>query len=214
MKHQITTSTLAFPLCTFALLCVAPTANAQASDPASGGKVAQGAALVGGALPGGAIVSARAVTLTPVAGGAIVTVAIAGDGSFKATGLKAGSYRLALSSGAGKQTQGATFGEKVNAGLASAGSAVAQGASAPVHDATQNPAGNARTPATTAASSAAAPGSQTAKSGINGINGGMPNRISMNVTVARQTRPAEVDGAPIDVEVAADGVLVGRVAPQ
>ena len=46
------------------------------------------------------------------------------------------------------------------------------------------------------------------------VNGGMPNRISMNVTVARQTRPAELDGAPIEVEVGADGTLSGRVAAQ
>lgn len=42
----------------------------------------------------------------------------------------------------------------------------------------------------------------------------MPNRISMNVTVGRQTRPAELDGAPIEVDVGADGTLSGRVAAQ
>jgi hypothetical protein len=46
------------------------------------------------------------------------------------------------------------------------------------------------------------------------VNGGMPNRISMNVTVGRQTRPAELDGAPIEVDVGADGTLSGRVAAQ
>ena len=60
-------------------------------------------------------------------------------------------------------------------------------------------------------SSSAVPTAQVAKQGI---NGGMPNRISMNVTVARQTRSAEVDGAPIEVDVGADGALSGRVAAQ
>jgi len=41
------------------------------------------------------------------------------------------SSRISMNVTVGKQTQGATFGEKVNAGLHAAGSAVAQGSSAP-----------------------------------------------------------------------------------
>jgi hypothetical protein len=37
------------------------------------------------------------------------------------------------------------------------------------------------------------------------------DRISMNVTVARQYRTMDLDGAPIEVEVDRDGTLVGRV---
>jgi hypothetical protein len=53
---------------------------------------------------------------------------------------------------------------------------------------------------------------QGAARNINNINGGMPNRISMNVTVARQTGLAEVDGAPIGVSVGPDGNLSGKVS--
>ncbi len=132
------------------------------------------AATVGGALPGGAILSARSVTLVPAAGGAPISAPIGSDGTFKLAGLAAGPYRLSVNTTVPKQTQGATFGEKVSAGTAAAG----------------------------------------AKSGINGINNGMPNRISMNVSIAKRTRAVEVDGAPIDVEVGSDGILSGRVAAQ
>jgi hypothetical protein len=122
-----------------------------------------------------------------------VSALIASDGTFKLAGLKAGQYRLAIASTTvPKQTQGATFGEKVNAGLAATGSAAASGESASGHD-------TAKTD------------TQAAKQDV---NGGMPNRISMNVTVARQTRPAELDGAPIEVDVGTDGTLSGRVAAQ
>ena len=154
---------------------------AVASDKAAPTSVGTGASLLGGALPGGAVISARFVSVAPVAGGKAVSIPIASDGTFRLAGLKPGQYRLAIASTTvPKQTQGATFGEKVNAGLATSGSAAASGAQVAKQD----------------------------------INGGMPNRISMNVTVARQTRPAEVDGAPIEVDVGADGTLSGRVAAQ
>lgn len=41
------------------------------------------------------------------------------------------------------------------------------------------------------------------------VNDGMPNRISMNVTVARRTLTAEVDGPVVEVEVGPDGKLSG-----
>jgi hypothetical protein len=87
------------------------------------------AAVVGGALPGGAIISARSIVLTPIAGGPATAAPIAADGSFRAGGLKAGHYTLRISSAtAGKQTQTASFGEKVQSGLAQTGSALASGA--------------------------------------------------------------------------------------
>ena len=163
-----------------ALISLVVAAGANAAEPAVAPR-ASGAALVGGALPGGAVISARSVAVAPAAGGTITAVPVAGDGTFRVTGLAPGAYRLALTSTAvAKQTQGATFGEKVNAGLHAAGSAVAQGASA--------------------------------KSGINGINANsMPNRISMNVTVAKVVQPVVVDETAVAVEVGADGVLAGRV---
>jgi hypothetical protein len=132
-----------------------------------------GAAQVGGVLPGGAVISA-AVSILPVGGGEVVSVPLAADGSFKFTGLAPGRYQLALTSQVvTRQTQGATFGEKVNAGLQAAGGALAPGA-------------NARD-----------------------INGGMPNRISMNVTVPKQNLQMVVDGAPVAVDVAGDGQFSG-----
>lgn len=50
------------------------------------------------------------------------------------------------------------------------------------------------------------------KSNINGINSGMPNRISMNVTVAKQTQGAtfgeKVNAGKIDVVLVKDGCIV------
>jgi hypothetical protein len=91
--------------------------------------VANRAAMVGGALPGGSVVSARSVVLTPSSGGPSTAVPIAGDGAFRAEGLAPGHYKLrVISTVVAKQTQGATFGEKVQAGLAQTGSALASGA--------------------------------------------------------------------------------------
>lgn len=67
--------------------------------------------------------------LTPASGGLSTAVPLAADGSFKATGLAAGEYVLKVASVAvTKQTQGTTFGEKVNQGLHAAAGAVSQGA--------------------------------------------------------------------------------------
>jgi hypothetical protein len=172
MKHTFVRRPLLPAAVSATLLAVGsvPVAVAKDAAPTAAGPAA--APMIGGALPGGAIVSARSVMLAPVAGGDGVAAPIAGDGSFKLAGLAPGRYRMAISSTAvAKQTQGATFGEKVNAGLASAGK-------------------------------------------VNDINGGMPNRISMNVTVARQTQSMQVDGAPIEVDVGQDGGLTGRATAQ
>jgi len=196
-------------------LTTGPASLAEGTSTAAG--TGNGASLVGGALPGGAVISARYATVTPASGGPGVSTPIAGDGSFSFVGLAPGPYRLSLaSSSVPKQTQGATFGEKVNAGLHAAGSAVSQGAKTTTtkHDTAMNSVGNIRREA--APSSAPASDTSTtaeaSQKGINGINGGMPNRISMNVTIARQSRMVDVDGAPIDVAVAGDGSLAGRVA--
>ena len=137
--------------------------------------------MVGGSLPGGAVisaaVSAQSVGLAPLAGGQVTITPVAGDGTFRAVGLKPGHYQLSVRSlSVARQTQQASFGEKVQSGLAQTGSALAQGA---------------------------------AKS--NPVNGSMPTRISMNVTVGKQTYATELDGTPVDVEVGPDGLLTGKV---
>jgi hypothetical protein len=84
--------------------------------------------IAGGTVPAAAS-AARSVILTPAAGGLSTAVPLAADGSFKATGLSAGEYVLkVVSVTVTKQTQGATFGEKVNQGLHAAGGVVSQGA--------------------------------------------------------------------------------------
>jgi hypothetical protein len=202
-----------------ALLVAVATASPSLADGTSAAAGAgNGASLLGGALPGGAVISARYAMVTPTSGGPAVSTPIAGDGSFSFSGLAPGPYRLSLaSSSVPKQTQGATFGEKVNAGLHAAGSAVSQGAKSTTakHDTAMNSVGNVRGREAAPSSATASDASTTAEAsqkGINGINGGMPNRISMNVTIARQSRTVDVDGAPIDVAVAGDGSLAGRVA--
>ena len=151
--------------------------------------------------------------LAPVGGDGGVAAPIASDGTFSLVGLAPGRYRLAVTSTTvPRQTQGATFGEKVNAGLASAGSAVAQGASLAKHDTAKNSINNMRSAETTASSPTASSSAQSAK--VNDINGGMPNRISMNVTIGKQTQSMQVDGAPINVDVGSDGGLSGRVVAQ
>lgn len=145
---------------------IAEAQGATAKKPATAG-----ASVVGSSLPGGAVVSAALVTVTPVGGGATKTASIAEGGAFSLTGLAPGRYRVALTTT--KQTQGATFGEKVNQGLHAAGSAVSQGAKV-------NP-------------------------------NSMPSRLSMNMTIARKSHVLEIDGAPVEIEVGADGKLVGQV---
>jgi hypothetical protein len=160
-----------------ALSLVIPIIAAAADTQRQATTLSSGATQLGSALPGGAVISARSALLTPSAGGLTTAVPIAADGSFRASGLAAGSYSLKLSSvTVPRQTQGATFGEKVNAGLQAAGGALAQGA---------------------------------ARSNVNNINGGMPNRISMNVTVAKRVMPLVVDGDGTDVTVGSDGLLEG-----
>lgn len=144
-----------------------------------------------------------------------MTAPIAADGSFRFATLTPGGYRLALLSGSvPKQTQGATFGEKVNAGLQAAGGAVSQGATAARHDTAKNSVGNIRAreaaPSAAPASDTSAPVQATQK---DNINNGMPNRISMNVSIAKQSRTVEIDGAAVEVHVGADGTLAGRVDP-
>jgi hypothetical protein len=247
-------------------LVIVSSSLAQLESERTAPKVAQGASLVGGALPGGAVISSAVATLTPAAGGGAaaasyaatgraapapaVTSPIAEDGTFSFKGLKPGAYEFRISFHAGprqttdtsssKQTQGATFGEKVNAGLATAGSAKTK------HDTAKNSVGNIRAREqaraggvsvaagdvtgdgaadATAERSAAVSSVSTLAGGAGGgaavasyakenINSGMPNRISMNVTVSKQNFTVISDGDPVVVQVAADGTFAGRVSVQ
>jgi len=192
---------------------------------AAGSTVSQGASLLGGALPGGAVISAAVssvsslggagggasaaayaatgrVLLTPVGGGKTVSCDLADDGSFELKGLKPGTYHLRISMNVTvpKQTQGATFGEKVNSGKASEAGNRAK------HDTAKNSIGNIR---------ARTGGNETeggAGKNVDNVNGGMPNRISMNVTVAKQNLTASEDGESVNVQVDEDGTLAGRAS--
>jgi hypothetical protein len=169
-------------------VCIATFFAAAAAQ--EGAPAAQrGAGLIGGALPGGAVLSAAVqgamqVTLTPADGGTTAAATLSADGSFSFEGLAPGRYHLALRSpSTPRQTQGASFGERANSV-----SAVS----------------NVRLGGPSGAASAAA----YAKLDQNG----MPNRISMNVTIGKQTRLAQVDGPDLEVEVGADGRLSGQAA--
>lgn len=87
------------------------------------GGVSGGASLLGGALPGGAIISAAVSSVSTLAG--------SGGGAASASYARAlgGGMpnRISMNVTVPKQTQGATFGEKVNAGLHATGGALAQG---------------------------------------------------------------------------------------
>jgi hypothetical protein len=182
------THTLRRPLALAALasLCGLYALGAIAEPPRTAG-----ASLVGGAVPGAGILSARSVILVPAGGGAATAVPLAADGSFRAEGLSPGHYSLRLSSvTVPRQTQGATFGEKVQAGLSQAGSAVASGAAR-----------------------SGTPPASAAVSGAQAQRDSMPSRLSMNVTVPKQTsRLLDVAGAGADVEVAVDGMLSGAAS--
>jgi hypothetical protein len=74
-------------------------------------------------IPGGAIVSAAVSSVSTLAGGA-------GGGAAAASYARIDGgmpNRISMNVTVPKQTQGATFGERVNAGLHAAGSALAQG---------------------------------------------------------------------------------------
>lgn len=153
--------------------------------------------------------AARSVAVAPAGGGTITAAPIAPDGTFRITGLAPGAYRLAVTSTTvPKQTQGATFGERVNAGLSAAGSAVAVGESQVRHEAAMDSVRNVKR--------AAGPdtGAEPPAAARSKIDGGMPNRISMNVSVGRQTQGLELDGGTMAVEVGGDGVITGRVVPR
>jgi hypothetical protein len=191
MNRSIMTFTLPFVLSVGVSNAGAQGAVARKGTPA-------GAAVAAATVPGASVLASARVTVTPAGGGAATTAPIGPDGRFSLDGLAPGRYRVALTTP--RQTQGATFGEKVNAGLQAAGSAVSQGSgtttapAAAKHETAKNAIGNVR--------------------GRTNPNGGMPNRISMNVTIARSTQFLEVDGAPMDVVVGADGRLSGLITPR
>jgi hypothetical protein len=176
------------------LLAGVATLTSVAASPALAGDSASrtapgpaAATTVGGALPGGAIISARFAQLTSALGGDPIVVPIATDGSFRFEKQKPGHYRFAVMS-TPKQTQGTTFGEKVNSGLAQTGGALATGAAVSQPAAPAGPAPAARLPDST------------------------PARISTNFTIGKQTGRLTVDGPGVDVEVSADGLLSGHVS--
>jgi hypothetical protein len=145
------------------------------------------AAPIGGALPGGAIISAKFAQLTPAAGGNPVVVALASDGSFHFDNLKPGTYRFTVMS-TSRQTQNASFGEKVQSGLAQTGGALASGAAVTQHGGAASATQGARLPDST------------------------PARISTNFTVGKQSGRLMVDGPGVDVQVGADGSLSGKLS--
>lgn len=175
-------------LCGLALawsLTAVSAAHAADSARAASAEAPRSASQVGSVVPGAGVISA-AVSIVAVSGGEVKTVPLAADGSFSFSGLAPGRYKLTLATPTvSRQTQGATFGEKVSAGLQAAGGAIAQGSAA-----TQ--AGNA-----------------VPNARMGDINGGMPNRISMNVTTPRQNLQVQVNGDPVEVDVAADGLFSG-----
>jgi hypothetical protein len=208
MKHQLSALKLRSAAFT-ALVLSLGSLPAWTADTTKSPSTPVGASMLGGALPGGAIISARSVVLEPLAGGSAVATPIAADGKFEFVGMAPGRYRLSLKSvTVPKQTQGATFGEKVSSGVQSAGSAVAQGTDARAHDTAKNAIGNVRRE-TASPPADAPPAAPDAKLGI---DGSMPNRISMNVTTPRQKLALEVDGAPAVTEIGPDGRLAGSVA--
>jgi hypothetical protein len=77
--------------------------------------------MLGGALPGGAIISAAVSSVSSLGGRGGGAAAA----SYAATG-RLGRSRISINLTVPKQTQGATFGEKVNHGLHAAGGALAQ----------------------------------------------------------------------------------------
>lgn len=112
-------------------------------------------------------------TTSPTSCGPVSQIIIRPDGSteelFFACPDDAIYYneRKSNSNNTPKQTQGSTFGEKVNAGLHAAGGAIASGSSI---------------------IGASLPGGAVISA--RGMDNSMPNRISMNVTVAKQTQGA------------------------
>lgn len=186
-------------------LAVANGSPACADDAAKKVPPAGGASLVGGALPGGAVLSAKYVRLAPAAGGESITEMIGSDGAFRFSGLKPGSYqmtflseaaakRMSMNTSVPKQTQGTSFGEKVNAGLQQTGNAVASGAALSQHAA----------PASSGATSSQA----AVARGIDST----PARISTNFTVGKQTGRLDVDGPGVTVTVGPDGSLSGHAS--
>lgn len=176
-------------------------------------KPAPGAAAAAQPKAGRPVGSSAFVTVSPAGGGESTSAPIGGDGEFKLSGLAPGRYRLAITSRPAKQTQGATFGERVNAGITSAGSSVADGSGAAAgktrHDTAKNSVGNVRA---RVAGGPAQGSTGAAAQGKAKIDSGMPNRISMNVSVGRMSRTLEVDGDAVEVEVGPGGVLTGRVS--
>lgn len=217
-----------------------------------GGAVISSAVATLTVVPGGGAASAAYAATGRAAPAPAATSAIAEDGTFSFKGVKPGAYEFRISFATGprqttsvdgtaaatsegkvtvpKQTQGATFGEKVNAGMATTTDAKTK------HDTAKNSVGNIRAREqaqaggvsvaagdVTGDGSAAVSSVSTMAGGAGGgaasasyakenINDGMPNRISMNVTVPKQNFTVVSDGDPVVVQVGADGMFAGRAS--
>lgn len=158
---------------------------------AAGGALAQGASLVGGSLPGGAVISAVCSPGNPISGlsvkggknpgGNLRTTQTDENGEFVFTDWKEGSYQI--STEVTYYLNDETFvslGDEESTG-SDANESKTKGGIVKV-TATQN--------SQSLRSGQVTQNSQSLKSGINNINSGMPNRISMNVTVPKQTQGA------------------------
>ncbi len=170
---------------------------AHANPPSPDARAAQ----VGSALPDGAVISARSVILTPVAGGDSTAVPVGADGSFSAAGLAPGRYTLRVASvTVPRQTQGASFGEKVNQGLQATGGALASGASVAA-------------PGTAGAVTPVAESQGRLHLHNEGIvHRDLAARMPAHVTVGGQpSRAVDVDGGGVAVEVPSNGAIAGVV---
>lgn len=163
------------------------------------------------------------VSVTPLAGGGAVSTPVDAHGGFRLEGLSAGPHRLTVTSHkAAKQTQAVSFGERSRAAPppsadeSSTGSATTASAARNRPDTAKNTIRNvkARTaaPPSGGVSSNSPSGGPAAAAGPMKIDGGMPNRISMNVSVGRMVQPIDVDGDGIVVEVGPDGVVEGQLS--
>ena len=147
---------------------------------AAGGALASGASFVGGSLPGGAVISAMCSPGNPIGGltikggknpgGNARTTQTNENGEFEFPNWSEGNYTISteLNYYLDDETVLSLGDDEVSENSGISESKLKNGAVKVT--ATQN--------------------SQSLKSNINSINGGMPNRISMNVTVPKQTQGA------------------------
>ena len=151
---------------------------------AAGGALSQGASLLGGALPGGSVISAAKMPGEPIPG---IDVRMPGE---PIPGI---DVRLKqMSNGETVKTQTNEFGEFEFTDLKEGNYSIGTQLNYYIDDETIISIGDegANSNYKGDVKVTASQNSQALKSNINNINGGMPNRISMNVTVPKQTQGA------------------------